>query len=506
MSAKTPAKRTPAKRAPAKRSRKKAPAKKAPPIPMSGIDPEALRDKLRNAKRIRVISIDGGGLYGLFAGIWLNQMCRANPSFLGLDEDEDVHFFAGTSAGAVTSLLASAQENPRNAFYDEHAESLIERFWQEPGLYKNQVNPVDSVLSRLMMTAYLGRDDELQVLDQYFREGLEMRDLRPVIASTYNWSGGKPNFKDPKDRPPFPYPTDWNVPRPPWTQNMPNADFPNWMRPPAFPWKPMWEGFMKSMFGGPFPMDVRSQYKWAAWANFLAIEPKEIEQTHKHGHWPPNDSKTMHPWLFTNFSGPQDWWDLKVRDIAYGATAMPTVRPVRGGIGDGAIFNANPSVDALSAIIWHYHGGLGPLDEDHDFDRNAYFDDLKEVLNKTSMLSIGPGAKMPAYWMEDFNLGALPYMKIPVDPTKGSWAPSSYGLNQPIQAATMNAHTLLGGNFHRLNPPLMEIPPGPVLYYVRNDSKRNAIIEQMKQLTHGRVSRAAVEGACEFVASDAWKG
>ena len=68
----------------------------APPF-----DPEIMRElkeTLDLDKRIRVVSIDGGGLYGLTQAIWLRKLCEQDPEFLK-PHDDVRYFFAGTSSG-----------------------------------------------------------------------------------------------------------------------------------------------------------------------------------------------------------------------------------------------------------------------------------------------------------------------------------------------------------------------------------------------------------------------
>ena len=75
-----------------------------------------------------------------------------------------------------------------------------------------------------------------------------------------------------------------------------------------------------------------------------------------------------------------------------------------------------------------------------------------------------------------------------------------YLLNQPIQDAEQSIRRLLGDDdSHRLNPSLMEIPPGPVLLYVRNMEYGESQIKTIVERTEGELSRKAVAAALERV-------
>ncbi|MGH7207978.1 MAG: patatin-like phospholipase family protein, partial [Nitrospiraceae bacterium] len=52
-----------------------------------------------NQERYRILSIDGGGIRGVFAAVLLDRLAVACPSFL-----EHVDLVAGTSTGAIIAL------------------------------------------------------------------------------------------------------------------------------------------------------------------------------------------------------------------------------------------------------------------------------------------------------------------------------------------------------------------------------------------------------------------
>src|SRR3954468_13177233 len=95
--------------------------------------------KKSRSPRLRILSIDGAGLYGLTAAIWLRRLCEAEPTFL---DGTDVHLFAATSSGAVNCLLLARHERPREALLAGE----LEKFWKQPAVFPNS-NKLSSVAS-----------------------------------------------------------------------------------------------------------------------------------------------------------------------------------------------------------------------------------------------------------------------------------------------------------------------------------------------------------------------
>lgn len=56
----------------------------------------------------RLISLDGGGIYGYNTVLMLRALAERNPGFLCAKKK---YIFAGTSAGALISLLLAKEEN-----------------------------------------------------------------------------------------------------------------------------------------------------------------------------------------------------------------------------------------------------------------------------------------------------------------------------------------------------------------------------------------------------------
>src|SRR5690242_19279812 len=78
---------------------------------------------------IRIVSIDGGGIYGLTSATWMRQLCERDPNFLKpTGPGAQIPLLAGISSGAVNALLLAKEPDPRQALLD----GVIQAFWKEP--------------------------------------------------------------------------------------------------------------------------------------------------------------------------------------------------------------------------------------------------------------------------------------------------------------------------------------------------------------------------------------
>jgi len=391
--------------------------------------------------KIRILAMDGGGLYGLTEALWLEQLLKDNPDFLKPEDGVD-YYFTGASAGGVNALLLAQEEDPRQAIRN----GVLSKFWHEAGIYTNK-NPVENFFSWFGIRPWLGTMDTMEVLKQYLGDKT-MGDLphRAIIA-TYNWYG-HPDIEFPEETPSL---------KLSWPPKM-----------PAMPTISMWE-------------------KHATYTDF---------GDHQWG-----------PKFFTNFatSGPSckhaDDSHQKNTDVGFAVIAMPPVRSILGGVGDAGIFNANPSVDAIGAILVHYEREYA----DEFTNMDDYHDHVFNVLREMHMLSLGDGAIMPRYWLRDHSLGPTLWKKIPVNPTFGKFTPNDYMLNQGLQEAAINAHRLLYFNFWRLDPGVMKWPPGPVLLFVRNKFTREAFMQMVHKGCGAAHSLKAVQDAARFT-KNGWVG
>jgi len=98
----------------------------------------------------RILSMDGGGIYGVFTALMLGALCKKDPDFLRNDQ---ITLFAGTSAGAINALLLAKEDNPRRAIESRE----LEHFFEDERVYSNKLNPVAGALSYLALTSWSGK-------------------------------------------------------------------------------------------------------------------------------------------------------------------------------------------------------------------------------------------------------------------------------------------------------------------------------------------------------------
>ncbi|WP_459870803.1 patatin-like phospholipase family protein [Endothiovibrio diazotrophicus] len=129
---------------------------------------------------LRVLSMDGGGVYGMFTDLMLKQLVANTDGFL---DENNVQLFAGTSAGSINACILAMHERPADGI------EQAARFWAEPGVYANS-NPVNLWLTSLMgITPFFGTEDYRAVLVKYFGDRT-LGDLRhPVLVVTWDWAG-----------------------------------------------------------------------------------------------------------------------------------------------------------------------------------------------------------------------------------------------------------------------------------------------------------------------------
>ena len=141
---------------------------------------------LSGEETYRIISMDGGGLYGKFTAIMLRKLCERHHHFFAQGLEHYISMVAGTSAGALNALLIAQEEDPREFILS----GGLERFWEEFGIFENR-DPMNWSLSFGGITPWLGRDEFLAVLDKYFGDKT-FGDLSinfKVMVLTFEWGG-----------------------------------------------------------------------------------------------------------------------------------------------------------------------------------------------------------------------------------------------------------------------------------------------------------------------------
>ena len=370
----------------------------------------------------RILSLDGGGLYGLTSALWLRQLCEQDPKFLRAGS---VQLFAGCSAGALNSLLLAREREPREFVLA----GGLENFWRQPGTFSN-TNPVTAFWSLFQVTAWFGTADFLQLLQTQFGD-MTLGDLpNRVLITTFNWTG----------------------------ERNPHGTVPPPMGcPPLDPWNP---------------------WPWNP-AGVLAAGASG-------SHW-------WRPKFFKNFPGKEPDRRSRIVDVAYAATSPPGMRAILDGLGDGGTFNACPCADAVAAVV------AEERDQEH-WDNNRPVGDL---LQRLHLLSLGVGAKRSAYWLRSFDFSYLQFGLVPTNPLAANWYPPavSVGLDGPTEEAIYISRQLLGPNFHRLNPGLLEVPTLAACIWARFPQVRESLIQQIYAAVQTPDSRQAVRDALDFLQS-----
>jgi patatin-like phospholipase/acyl hydrolase len=384
-------------------------------------------------QRRRILSIDGGGIYGLTSARWLRQLCEQDRTFLSGD---DIWLFAGCSSGAVNSLLLASHDRPREAVLGGE----LERFWHDPGTFSN-TDPVDQLLSWMELAGWFGEVDFLELLHRYLGDRT-LGDLKHhVVISAFNWSGSLPVFKR----------------------------YAKGAEPPS---------------AHPFE---RLQKRMAHIADETSAIAADTEK----------QRRSWKPHIFNNAPGSPDR-ALPAVEVAYGAATPPGFRALRSGIGDGASFSANPTVDAVAFAL-----GQARMEKGSEEQKD---DRASEMLSSLSVLSLGDGTSRPYLFLPNSNFGFLTWGMIPVNPLTGAfYSPSSYSLQPSDQQAVMISRELLGESFFRLNPGIMDVPTVTAAYIARWPMWRNWLLDRITQATNGEESKARVAAALAFLRSDEWK-
>ncbi len=564
-----------------------------------------LMDRATVMEPLQLLSLDGGGLYGLTQACWLRELAERNPQFMvrptwdsdlgkrQLDKfkklfkrhhrgrelcDEDIRLykefntphdphhpsmlmFAGCSAGGVNALLMAQFENPREAIIakDEFGgQSMLEAFWKESGLYTNSKDPYDRFWSFLMVTPWLGTKDCLDLLteDRFFGNR-RMKDLRhPVLISIYNWydCSKTPDFPPIIEKPELtePYRVPDSEPSNPMADMM-SKMMPKWAQPrdlsqyrvPALMQWAQANQFMRDR-----PIDSLDRTWGPDWLRFFGptlrhdwvngILAAEVEKG-----WSRENTervlfaKEVLRWFNTQ-KIVRDDDNVLLADAGFASMSMPPARGVRGGAGDGAVCNPNPSIDLLVAALrirsvrtyayvkfQHIHDGGEKTERkvvsalkkakvskelvDHPFDDRVerMAQRLAEQPLGVRLLSLGAGETQPAYAIKDFNFGPLPFMTVPVGFAWGKQTPNSFSYNQAMQDVDANLGTLLATDpepdtpfssaYFRINPDINKIPPGPVLKYVRNDALRKILIDQVVEASKSSLSLDRINKATDWM-------
>jgi hypothetical protein len=454
-----------------------------------------------------VLSLDGGGIYGLTEAIWLRQLCEAVPGFLVPGQ---VRVLAGCSAGAANALLLALFESPREAVLA----GVLERFWTRTGILSNE-GPVTRWTKG--WTAMFGAEDEYAGLYDVFGD-MTLGDLpNRVLISTFNYTGATAE----EHTAPGAFGTVFDRATPDWAALRPDHVF-RMGKPPQ------------------------------------AKDPK-AGQTQRH--WRPK--------FFDNQALNEDDRDLKVVDIAMAAMCVPGIRPFRGGLGDGGLMSADPSMGAVAHLLrqWEVcvddglemtepperkktkevkddpqsnpreqirrilaagqkyaspkairedfwtrekkHGKEGLLAEAKELIGDDKLADKEWVrsrgkgilLSWFKCLSVGPGQALPAYGYRNFDIGLLPAQLLPFNPfDRNFWPQSAYSLDQPSSSSQYTCSRLLSEDrYLRLDPDVMTLPTMVASMMSVSPTLRARIIREIYRQTESSKSKRAVRVATDFL-------
>lgn len=442
---------------------------------MAGYGPKRLRFRVgKPAARARdwagrfVLSIDGGGIYGLTSAIWLRQIAEREPRFLSTEPDSGNDrelLLVGCSSGAINALRLATFENPRQALL----EGVLESFWKDPDVWANS-DPLTKAASNVGLAPYFGTDDFLRALERVFGQ-TTLGDLHhSVLISTYNWTGESDAERQ-------------------------------WLTP--------FEALKKGLTAG----------DWSA----LMVKPSKMPTKSRAGqttrHWRPKFFDNAH-------EGDPDL-PVRVVDVAYAAAAPPGFRALRGGLGDGASFNANPSVNALGYLVECWSTDLAALDTEelraelalHGVDEDTLVGKdragllaelssfrLGSMLRDTAMLSLGSGQDLPHYGFSNSAFGFGLFQVVPTNPLLPVWpSPSFYSLDAATTDAEFVARQLLSKDrYLRMNPDVNPMPTLVAALVAREPSLRSWLTDSIIAGATNPRSLAAVDRAVYFLRKALW--
>lgn len=129
----------------------------------------------------RIISFDGGGIYGYFTTLMLRKLCERNPTFLN---GCDGTIFAGISAGALIALALAKEKCPRDAIMSGEIEAMFHDY----RLYSN-LDPVTAIGSLVGLSSWCSGP----LMKDFCQEKwglLSLGDLpQRVLISTFDFIG-----------------------------------------------------------------------------------------------------------------------------------------------------------------------------------------------------------------------------------------------------------------------------------------------------------------------------
>ncbi len=426
-------------------------------------------------RRVRILSLDGAGIYGLAEALLLRGLCQRDPDFL---KPGTVDLFTGTSAGAINCLLLATHENPREAVET----GFLEDFWHEADEF-TQSSPAAWYLSWLGYTPWFEAPATFRAQDKYFGK-LRMRDLEQnVLISIMDWHG--------------------------------KHDFPGMTQAPDLEASPLdyfrssieeaWSEMLEAMLeagrpgpeqtgytGDPHSVATRPR-RWSP--HFFARLPtvEATAQTLAHEGVERGLDSTLPPMEHPAL-------DYLVTNLAYAAQTPPVARPYKFGLGDGASGNVSPASGAFAWAYDHVRGAHGIAAERRGEPAPTI------PLDAISVLSVGDCSVIPYHWQKSSYFSGLNwYQSWPSNPWTGAWAaPATYSFQAGAEENNEIVGRLLHDNFHRLNPGILKTAMVTATYNSRNPMWRRYILAEIEKVSHHGTACKAMDATAEWLKSPAW--
>lgn len=446
----------------------------------------------RQVPKHRILSLDGGGIYGLTEALLLKELCRRDKKFLTRG---NISLFAGSSAGAINALLLAKYERPRDAI--ESGE--LEQFWENPTPWSN-TDPVGRWLSFLGLTPWFSTRGATALFTRYFGQKTLGDLAQNVLISTYAWSGEEvfPNLESP------------------WTEHPKPPSMPGKLARSIAPWA----------FIPPLPrptqalLDIfREQTKhWAQYADPDPLAPEaeqgfqpEAFRTTSYRHWQPRMFTVFRPSIRPN---PDE--NVRLADLAYATSTPLGIRAMLHGLGDGGVFNSNPAPHAYAQFMQHLRWNtltdedrleLMPWIHPKGSQRNSSEALLSNIRmgmlghSTLSMLSVGDGSAIPYFWPPNTNTGWAGFFLHPANILRGAFFPPvAYLLQAGNEAANGVMRDLMGWNYSRLNPPVLETPTIAAIVMSRSPMIRRRLIDSIRRGLQKPEVQEALDVTARFMA------
>lgn len=435
-------------------------------------------------EHIRILSLDGGGIYGLTSALLLRKLCERDPEFLSArPRDRTFRMFAGTSSGAVNALLMAKYENPREAVMCGE----LEAFWQEASVFQAGVPGFGA----LGITAQYAAHQFLAQLHRYFGD-LRLGQLRHcVLVSAFNWTGAAGHERDPDLLAGSQRPDDllFTPFRPPPHRSSTRAG------QHQRHWKPkFFDNFM----------DDDDDFRvLAAQVAYVATAP---------------------PGLRPLIGGLGDGGSFNANPSVPALARVTNVFRVRGQQGQGAGAGEEHGAAKQGTLerltsnskredFWRpsSRGGKRAEQEGGDAERagagssvSAHLERVGGILERTALLSVGSGQVLPHSAFQMSNFGPLCAMLMPSNPMTGAWlSPAWYSLDAASEESDYIVKQLLTTERTlRLNPPLNPVPTVMAAMMARSNFLRQQLIRSIYSAVESPDACRAIDETLKFIRSD----